>query len=65
VVPNGCDDEFHRTIDDALATFPRAAFDYVWLINSPAYDRRLTKGLSLESHAGGAELYRVERPAVP
>ena len=37
-----CRGEVWRTIDQALATFPRDAFDYVWLISPPPYDPALT-----------------------
>jgi hypothetical protein len=33
------------TLDSSLRAFPRAAFDYLWLINPPAFDRSLVKGM--------------------
>jgi hypothetical protein len=33
------------TLDMSLRQFPRGAFDYLWLINPPAWDRRLTAGM--------------------
>ena len=40
-----CRREVWRTIEVALATFPRDAFDYVWLIRPPRYPPGLTRGL--------------------
>ena len=37
VRPNHCRDRIHRQIDESLATMPRDDFDYVWLIDPPAY----------------------------
>ena len=39
-----CRGEVWRTMDQALATFPRDGFDYVWLIQPPLHDPRLTAG---------------------
>ena len=40
-----CRGEVWRTMNMARATFPRTGFDYVWLIQPPPYDPRLTSGL--------------------
>src|ERR1044072_8093380 len=40
-----CPHEYWRSLDLALAIFPREAFDYVWLIDPPAHDAKLTRGL--------------------
>ena len=56
-----CRREIWRPIDLALATFPRDAFDYVWLIAPPAYDPKLTEGLRPVWRDGTSRLYRVER----
>ena len=37
VRPNFCRDPLHRMIDDSLTRLPRNDFDYVWLIDPPAY----------------------------
>lgn len=60
-----CPYEVWRTIDQALATFPRGAFDYVWLISPPPYDPALTRGLQPVWRDGSSVLYRVAQPAVP
>lgn len=54
-----CRGEAWRTIDMALATFPRKAFDYVWLITPPPYDPTLTAGLRPVWRSGNSVLYRV------
>ncbi len=54
-----CRGEVWRTIDQALATFPREAFDFVWLIEPPPYDLRLTRGLQPIWRGGRSVLYRV------
>ena len=61
-----CGGEVWRTIDESLATFPRHAFDYVWLIEPPAYDLRLTRGLQPIWRSGRSVLYRVvDRTPLP
>ena len=47
-----------------LANFPRDAFDYVWLIDPPRFDRRLLAGLTpVWSGPNGSALYRIDRKA--
>ena len=60
-----CRYEMWRTIDRALATFPREGFDYVWLIDPPAYDPHLTFGLQPIWRSGTSVLYRVIHTAPP
>ena len=60
-----CGGESWRTMDQALATFPRQAFDYVWLIQPPPYDPRLTQGLQPIWQSGRSVLYRVVDRAPP
>lgn len=49
------------TPDEALAKLPRAAFDYVWLIDPPRYDVRLTAGMTPVWRNGSDVLYRINR----
>ena len=49
------------TPDEALAKLPRAAFDYVWLIDPPRYDVRLTAGMTPVWRDGSDVLYRIDR----
>lgn len=54
-----CRSEAWRSINLALATVPRDAFDYIWLISPPPYDARLTRGLQPVWRSGRSILYRV------
>lgn len=61
VTENTCRGEAFLSINDALATFPRDGFDYVWLIDPPVHDPRLTAGLTAVWRDGTSVLYRVDR----
>jgi hypothetical protein len=47
-------------INTAIARFPRAAFDYMWLINPPAYDVALTRGMTPVWRDGTDVLFRID-----
>ena len=55
--------KYWRSLDLALAILPREAFDYVWLIDPPPYDAKLTEGLRPVWRSGTSVLYRVESNA--
>jgi hypothetical protein len=55
-----CPREWWRPISTSLARFPREAFDYVWLIDPPAYDARLATGLVEKWRDGNSVLYQVD-----
>ena len=55
-----CPREWWRPINRALARFPRNAFDYVWLIQPPAYDPRFNQGLVEIWRDGTSVLFRVD-----
>ncbi len=57
-----CPREMWRPASVALASFPRAAFDYVWMIDPPA-DTRIPADLVAVWSNGKDALYRIERPA--
>lgn len=59
VTARRCRGEVWRTMNQALATFPRTGFDYVWLIQPPPFDPRLTKGLQPVWRSGRSVLYRI------
>ena len=61
VTSTRCLGSFRRSLDAALATFPRAAFDYVWLLDAPRFDARLTVGMDLVWSSGTDRLYRIAR----
>lgn len=58
-----CPHEVWRPIELALEIVPRDAFDYIWLINPPPYDPKLTWGLEPIWRSGTSVLYRVESNA--
>jgi hypothetical protein len=63
VTERHCPLEFWRDIDSALQLIPRDAFDYVWLIDPPAYDPVLTFGMTPIWRNGRSVLYRVDSMA--
>jgi hypothetical protein len=57
-----CPREYWRPVARALVLFPRDAFDYVWLIRPPHYDKELEAGLTPVWRGGeGSTLFRVDR----
>lgn len=60
-VPARCKGGPWKTPDEALAKLPRAAFDYVWMIDPPRYDERLTAGMVPVWRDGADVLYRIAR----
>ncbi|MGZ8997958.1 MAG: hypothetical protein ACXW2T_03780 [Allosphingosinicella sp.] len=65
VTARRCRRELWWTMDQALASFPRAGFDYVWLIQPPPYDPRRTIGLKPVWRSGPSVLYRVVDQSPP
>lgn len=61
VRPQTCHATPWLKIDEALRRLPRGAFDYIWLIDPPAYDARLTQGLRPVWRSGRSVLFRIER----
>ncbi len=45
VVPRACGLGGFRTVDEALAQFPRDRFDYVWLLDAPPLSEKQSAGL--------------------
>jgi hypothetical protein len=60
-----CPREYWRPIAGALYKFPRDAFDYVWLIRPPKYDRRLEQGLIPLWRNGRSALFRIDHNVPP
>jgi hypothetical protein len=56
-----CSGEAWLTMDQSLRRFPRALFDYVWLIDPPPYNAAYTAGLTPIWRDGTSVLYRVDR----
>ena len=59
VRPNGCREPLHREIDQSLATLPRDDFDYVWLIDPPAYDPAAAGDMQVVWRGPGSILYKT------
>ncbi len=60
-----CPREYWRPVAVALYKFPRDAFDYVWLIRPPKYDRRLEQGLVPLWRNGRSALFRIDHNVPP
>ena len=54
-----CNWPSRSSIEASLAAFPRSAFDYVWLIDPPAFDPLAAADLQLVWSGEGSRLYRV------
>ena len=60
-----CRGEWWRPIDRALLTFPRDAFDYVWMLRPPRHDPALLAGLTPVWRSGRDVLYRIDDRTQP
>jgi hypothetical protein len=60
-----CPREWWRPIARSLVSFPRDAFDYVWVIRPPQYDRRLEQGLVPVWRDGTSALFRIDHNIPP
>jgi hypothetical protein len=60
VRPNNCRDRLHRQIDESLSTLPRDDFDYVWLIDPPAYNPQLAADMTLVWRGPRSVLYKTK-----
>ena len=61
VVPRAC--TFTRewkSLDVSLSRMPRQAFDYMWLIDIPRHDERLTADMTRVWSNGPDQLYRID-----
>jgi hypothetical protein len=65
VTERRCPHQWWKTIDRSLASFPRNAFDYVWLINPPPYHVALVSDLQPVWRSGTSVLFKVPEPAPP
>lgn len=59
VRPNHCLDPLHRMVDQSLSTLPRDDFDYVWLIDPPAYNPETVADMKLVWRGPGSMLYKT------
>ena len=60
VTDRQCAGEWWRPIGRSLADFPREAFDYLWLLQPPAHDPALLRGLTPVWRDGSDVLYRID-----
>ncbi|MES2441997.1 MAG: hypothetical protein V4574_04140 [Pseudomonadota bacterium] len=60
-----CPREWWRPIARSLVTFPRDAFDYVWVIRPPHYDPRLEQGLVPVWRDGSSVLFKIDHAVPP
>ena len=60
VTAKPCRGEWWKTLDWSLANFPRDVFDYVWLLDPPAYNPHWARGLTPVWRDGNSVLYRVD-----
>ena len=60
VRPNNCRDRLHRQIDESLSTLPRDDFDYVWLIDPPAYNPETAADMTPVWRGPGSILYKTK-----
>ena len=62
VTPRPCRREVWLTANEAMAHFPRDAFDFVWTIDPPPFDEAFADDLRPVWRNGRSVLYRVMRP---
>ncbi|WP_326524917.1 hypothetical protein [Sphingomonas sp.] len=65
VTSTQCPTEWWRPVSISLVRFPREAFDYVWLISPPNYDKRLEQGLIPVWRDGNSALFRIDHSLDP
>jgi aspartyl-tRNA synthetase len=62
VFPEWCSGRFKRwTVNNALRAIPRDKFDYVWMVDVPAYNPALVEGLTPIWRGKGSMLYRIDK----
>lgn len=59
VFPDWCGGKSRWTVNKALSAIPRDRFDYLWLIDVPAYNPELTRGMTPVWQGQGSMLYRL------
>ena len=59
VRPPRCANQEHWTIEHSLTVLPRDQFDFLWLIDPPAFDQSLVAGMSLVWRGPRSLLYRL------
>jgi len=65
VTTTQCPTEWWRPVSISLVRFSRAAYDYVWLISPPNYDKALEQGLIPVWRDGTSALFRIDHAVPP
>ena len=65
VTQRRCPRQWWRSLDQALARFPRDAFDFVFMIHPPPYDPALATDLVPIWRSGTSVLFRIDHSASP
>lgn len=60
VTDTKCPREWWRPVAVSLARFPRNAYDYLWVISPPPYDKRLEEGLIPVWRDGTSVLFKID-----
>ncbi|HEY0624365.1 hypothetical protein [Sphingomonas sp.] len=60
VTDTKCPREWWRPVAVSLARFPRHAYDYLWVISPPPYDKRLEAGLIPVWRDGSSALFKID-----
>lgn len=60
VTDTKCPREWWRPVAVSLARFPRDAYDYLWVISPPPYDKRLEEGLIPVWRDGTSVLFKID-----
>lgn len=60
VTDTKCPREWWRPVAVSLARFPRHAYDYLWVISPPPYDKRLEAGLIPVWRDGNSALFKID-----
>ncbi|WP_294080394.1 hypothetical protein [Sphingomonas sp.] len=63
VTDTKCPREWWRPVAVSLARFPRQAYDYLWVISPPPYDKRLEAGLTPIWRDGRSALFKIDHDA--
>ncbi|WP_343519763.1 hypothetical protein [Sphingomonas sp.] len=60
VTDTKCPRQWWRPVAVSLARFPRHAYDYLWVISPPPYDKRLEAGLIPVWRDGDSVLFKID-----
>ena len=61
VFPDWCGGKRRWTVNNALKAIPRDRFDFVWMVDVPAFNPELLQGMTPIWRGKGSMLYRIDR----